>query len=64
MVKPTTKLPGDPPPPRATTPEDGVPSRFRRTISEVAECCASGASRAGLDTPCSHGNLAMSGVLV
>ena len=24
MVKPTTKLPGDPPPPRATTPEDGV----------------------------------------
>ena len=24
MVKPTTKLPGDPLPPRATTPEDGA----------------------------------------
>lgn len=45
MVKPTTKLPGDPPPPRATTPEDGaLPpslSRWESSSLPVVERVAS-----------------------
>ena len=45
MVKPTTKLPGDPLPPRATTPEDGaLPpslSRWESSSLPVVERVAS-----------------------